>query len=157
MKLAFTCALILIAVLAGVSQGPAQLGVPWPRTPQGIESVSDEPPERRAQRDCSRDRPCRWPGAQHRSYDPDVRPTRRLQAQPLPLRRAAAVSPDRRREAPSAQTVPAGLEAANTVEPRPKPTIYSLAQQAVQQNRFDAGIAQNRAKQLAVPVEASSL
>jgi len=33
MKLAFTCALILIAVRAGVSQGPAQLGVPWPRTP----------------------------------------------------------------------------------------------------------------------------
>src|SRR5262249_11756759 len=33
MKLAFTRALILIAVLAGVSQGHAQLGVPWPRTP----------------------------------------------------------------------------------------------------------------------------
>jgi hypothetical protein len=33
MKLAFTRALILIVVLAGGSQGHAQLGVPWPRTP----------------------------------------------------------------------------------------------------------------------------
>jgi len=33
MQLAFTCAFILIAALAGASQGHAQLDVSWPRTP----------------------------------------------------------------------------------------------------------------------------
>ena len=51
-----------------------------------------------------------------------MRPTRVLPARPLPFRPGANVSPDRRRDAQSAQAVSRGLEAAIAVSHREPPT-----------------------------------